>query len=151
MQELTRRMPPGGRLLGIDFGAVRIGIACCDPALRVASAVETLVRKSFADDAARLERIIQERRVFGLVVGWPLSMDGSENPRTQATRAFLRNLHKRSNIALPHCLWDERLTSSQVEKFLIDELDMTRAKRKKIVDQMAAVVILQSALDTLQA
>ena len=76
-------------------------------------------------------------------------MDGGENARTQATRAFIRNLHKRAEIELPHCLWDERLTSAQVEKFLIEGLDMTRAKRKKVVDQMAAVVILQSALDTL--
>ena len=149
MKELTHRMPPGGRFLGIDFGDARIGIACSDPALRVATAVETLVRKSFAEDAARLAKIIEERRIVGLVVGWPLSMDGGENARTQATRAFIRNLHKRAEIELPHCLWDERLTSAQVEKFLIEGLDMTRAKRKKVVDQMAAVVILQSALDTL--
>lgn len=150
MQELTRRMPPGGRLLGIDFGDARIGIASSDPALRVATAVETLKRETFAKDAKRLAEIIDERRVFGLVVGWPLSLNGEENARTQATRAFIRNLHKRGEIELPHCLWDERLTSSQVEKFLIEGADMTRAKRKKVVDQMAAVVILQSALDSLE-
>ena len=97
----------------------------------------------------RLQQIFEERDVRAIVLGWPLQMDGMPGPRCQATIAFARNLRTLAGIDLPTLLWDERLTSRMVEKFLIGDMDMTRGKRRKIVDQMAAVVILQSALDAL--
>lgn len=140
----------GDRLLGIDFGDRKIGIAVSDGLQSVASPVETLVRaKKFAIDASRLTAIIDEREIRGIVLGWPLQMDGTTGPRCQATIAFARNLKALAGIELPILLWDERLTSAMVEKFLINEMDMTRSKRRKVVDQMAAVIILQSALDAL--
>jgi len=140
----------GDRLLGIDFGDKKIGIAVSDGLQSVASPVETLVRaKKFSADAERLRQIIAERDVRGIVLGWPLQMDGSQGPRCQATIAFARNLRTLADIDLPILLWDERLTSAMVEKFLINDMDMTRNKRRKVVDQMAAVIILQSALDSL--
>ena len=140
----------GDRLLGIDFGDKKIGIAVSDGLQSVASPVETLVRaKKFSADADRLRQIIAERDIRGIVLGWPLQMDGSQGPRCQATIAFARNLRMLAEIDLPILLWDERLTSAMVEKFLINDMDMTRSKRRKVVDQMAAVIILQSALDAL--
>ena len=140
----------GDRLLGIDFGDKKIGIAVSDGLQSVASPIETLVRaKKFSADAERLRQIIAERDVRGIVLGWPLQMDGSQGPRCQATIAFARNLRTLADIDLPILLWDERLTSAMVEKFLINDMDMTRNKRRKVVDQMAAVIILQSALDAL--
>jgi len=140
----------GDRLLGIDFGDKKIGIAVSDGLQSVASPVETLVRaKKFSADADRLRQIIAERDIRGIVLGWPLQMDGSQGPRCQATIAFARNLRTLAEIDLPILLWDERLTSAMVEKFLINDMDMTRSKRRKVVDQMAAVIILQSALDAL--
>ena len=140
----------GDRLLGIDFGDKKIGIAVSDGLQSVASPVETLVRgKKFSADAERLREIIAQRDIRGIVLGWPLQMDGSQGPRCQATIAFARNLRTLAGIDLPILLWDERLTSAMVEKFLINYMDMTRNKRRKVVDQMAAVIILQSALDAL--
>ena len=140
----------GDRLLGIDFGDKKIGIAVSDGLQRVASPVQTLVRKKFGVDAEALRAIIDERDIKALVVGWPLQMDGTVGPRCQATIAYLRNLRTMAGIDLPTLLWDERLTSAMVEKFLINDMDMTRGKRRKVVDQMAAVVVLQSALDALE-
>ena len=141
----------GDRLLGIDFGDRKIGIAVSDGLQSIASPVETLIRaKKFAADAASLTTIIEEREIRGIVLGWPLQMDGSQGPRCQATIAFARNLRNLAGINLPTLLWDERLTSAMVEKFLINDMDMTRNKRRKVVDQMAAVIILQSALDVLK-
>ena len=138
----------GDRLLGIDFGDKKIGIAVSDGLQSIASPVETLVRgKKFAADADRLNQIIDERSIRAIVLGWPLQMDGTPGPRCQATIAFARNMRTLAGIDLPILLWDERLTSAMVEKFLINDMDMTRNKRRKVVDQMAAVIILQSALD----
>ena len=140
----------GDRLLGIDFGDKKIGIAVSDGLQSIASPVETLVRgKKFAADADRLNHIIDERSIRAIVLGWPLQMDGTPGPRCQATIAFARNMRTLAGIDLPILLWDERLTSAMVEKFLINDMDMTRNKRRKVVDQMAAVIILQSALDAL--
>ena len=116
----------------------------------VASPVETLVRgKKFADDVPRLQQIFEERDVRALCSAGRCRW--TERPARAARRPlpFARNLRTLAGIDLPTLLWDERLTSSMVEKFLIGDMDMTRGKRRKIVDQMAAVVILQSALDAL--
>ena len=139
-------LPPRGALIGLDLGTKTIGVATSDPDRRVATAVETIARKAFTADAARILALAAERNAVGVVLGLPVNMDGSEGPRAQSTRAFARNLARLT--ALPIALWDERLSTAAVERALIDA-DASRAKRKAVIDQHAAVFILQGALDRL--
>ncbi len=142
-------LPQRGRLLGLDVGEKTIGIAVSDSGRSIASPVETIARGKVAADAARLKTLIAERGAVGLVVGLPVNMDGSEGPRCQSVRAFARNMAAQG-IALPVAFWDERLSTAAVERFLIGEADMTRARRDRVVDKMAAAYILQGALDALR-
>jgi putative Holliday junction resolvase len=138
--------PARGALVGLDLGTKTIGVAVSDPDRRVAAGVETIARKNFTTDAARLLALASERRAVGVVLGLPINMDGSEGPRAQSTRAFARNL---SNLTeLPIGFWDERLSTAAVERELI-AADASRAKRAAVIDQHAAVYILQGALDRL--
>ncbi len=139
-------LPKGKRLLGLDLGTKTIGLALSDINLTVASSLETIQRKKFTPDAARLLDVIGKFDVGGLVFGWPLNMDGSEGPRTQATAAFMRNLAKLTEI--PMATWDERLSTAAVTRMLIDA-DASRARRGEVVDKLAASYILQGALDRL--
>ena len=143
-------MPAGTRLLGLDLGSKTIGLAVSDPGWAIASPVDTVRRTKFSKDAEVLERIIVERKVGGLVLGLPVNMDGSEGPRCQSTRQFVQNLFGRG-LDLPVAFWDERLSTSAVEKFLVNEADMTRKRRGEVVDKMAAAYILQGALDALRS
>ena len=135
-----------GALIGLDLGTKTIGVATSDPDRRLATAVETIARKTFSADAARELALAAERSAVGFVLGLPINMDGSEGPRAQSTRAFARNLAKLTE--LPISLWDERLSTAAVERALI-AADASRARRKAVVDQHAAVFILQGALDRL--
>lgn len=146
LTEAAPLLPPRGALIGLDLGTKTIGVAASDPERRVAAPVETVVRTKFSLDAARILALAAERRAAGFVLGLPINMDGSEGPRAQATRAFARNLAQQTE--LPIALWDERLSTAAVERALIDA-DVSRAKRKKVIDQHAAVFILQGALDRL--
>ena len=139
-------LPERGALIGLDLGAKTIGVAACDPDRRVATPVETIMRKRFALDAERILALAAERRAAGVVLGLPINMDGSEGPRAQSTRAFARNLAKLTE--LPIALWDERLSTAAVERALI-AADASRAKRKAVIDAHAAAYILQGALDRL--
>jgi putative holliday junction resolvase len=146
LAEAAAHLPPRGSLLGLDLGTKTIGVATSDPDRRLATAVETVARKAFTADAARLLALAKERNAGGFVLGLPINMDGSEGPRAQSTRAFARNLSKLTE--LPIALWDERLSTAAVERELI-EADVSRAKRAAVIDQHAAVFILQGALDRL--
>src|SRR5271169_4648333 len=139
-------LPERGALIGLDLGAKTIGVAVCDPDRRVATPVETIMRKRFALDAERILALAAERRAAGVVLGLPINMDGSEGPRAQSTRAFARNLAKLTE--LPIALWDERLSTAAVERALI-AANASRAKRKVVIDAHAAAYILQGALDRL--
>ena len=139
-------LPERGALIGLDLGTKTIGVASSDPDRRVAAPVETIARKRFGLDAARILELAAERRAAGLVLGLPINMDGSEGPRAQATRAFARNLAQLT--ALPIALWDERLSTAAVERALI-AADASRARRKAVIDAHAASYILQGALDRL--
>ncbi len=139
-------LPARGALIGLDLGSKTIGVAVSDPDRRLAAPVETIFRKRFNLDAARLFALASERRAVGFVLGLPLNMDGTEGARAQATRAFARNLAKLTE--LPIALWDERLSTAAVERALI-AADASRAKRKAVIDQHAAAYILQGALDRL--
>ena len=141
------RIPAGQRLLGLDLGEKTIGLALSDTLLTVASPFQTLKRGKFAADAARLDIIISEQGVGGLVVGLPLNMDGSDGPSAQSARAFGRNWSGRST--LPLAFWDERLSTSAVTRTLLDA-DASRKRRGEVVDKMAAAYILQVALDRLR-
>ena len=140
-------LPPGVALLGLDLGSKTIGLAVSDPAGMIASPLETIKRTKFTADADRLDTLIAERRVGGLVLGLPVNMDGSEGPRCQSSRQFARNLINQRGFALPIAFWDERLSTTAVQRVLIDQADMTRARRGEVVDKMAAGFILQGALD----
>jgi putative Holliday junction resolvase len=135
-----------GSLIGLDLGTKTIGVAVSDPDRRLATGVETVARKTFTSDAARLLALAAERKASGFVLGLPVNMDGSEGPRAQSTRAFARNFSRLTE--LPIALWDERLSTSAVERQLI-EADASRGKRSKVIDEHAAIFILQGALDRL--
>lgn len=135
-----------GALIGLDLGTKTIGVAVSDPDRRLATGVETITRKTFTADATRLLALARERGVTGFVLGLPINMDGSEGPRAQSSRAFARNLSRLTE--LPIAFWDERLSTAAVERQLI-EADVSRAKRDKVIDEHAAIFILQGALDRL--
>ncbi|MBS0245900.1 MAG: Holliday junction resolvase RuvX [Proteobacteria bacterium] len=135
-----------GALIGLDLGTKTIGVAVSDPDRKLATAVETVARKQFTADAARVIALATERKATGFVLGLPINMDGSEGPRAQSTRAFARNFSKLTD--LPIALWDERLSTAAVERDLI-AADMRRERRAEVIDQHAAMFILQGALDRL--
>src|SRR6266852_5322474 len=139
-------LPARGALIGLDLGTKTIGVATSDPDRRLATAVETIARKTFSADAKRMLALASERKAIGFVLGLPVNMDGSEGPRAQSARAFARNLAKLTEV--PIALWDERLSTAAVERALI-AADASRAKRKAVIDQHAASYILQGALDRL--
>ena len=141
-------LSPGARLLGLDLGEKTIGLALTDTLLTVATPMETLARGKFGADAAKIEKIVADQGVGGLVVGLPLNMDGSDGPSAQSARAFARNFAARAS-ALPVLLWDERLSTAAVTRTLIDA-DASRKRRGEVVDKMAAAYILQGALERLR-
>ncbi|MEL7299277.1 MAG: Holliday junction resolvase RuvX [Pseudomonadota bacterium] len=140
-------LPPGAPIAGLDLGTHTIGIALSDRRLSVATPLDTVRRKKFSQDAARLLATLAAREAAGIVLGLPRNMDGSEGPRCQATRAFARNLTALTD--LPITFWDERLSTVAAERALL-EADTTRKRRAEIIDQVAAAYILQGALDRLQ-
>jgi len=144
--EAAAHWPERGALVGLDLGTKTIGVAVSDPDRRLATGVETIQRKAFKADAARLLAIAAERSAVGFVLGLPINMDGSEGPRAQSTRAFARNLAQLTALAI--AFWDERLSTAAVERELIAQ-DVSRARRAEVIDQHAAIFILQGALDRL--
>jgi putative Holliday junction resolvase len=143
--EFASALPSGGKLAGLDVGTKTIGIAICDAGWHFAGPLETIRRTRFTQDLASLRRIVDQEHARGLVVGLPLSMDGSDSPRTQSVRAFARNL---APLELPLLLWDERWSTQAVERAMI-EADVSRARRAEKVDALAAAHILQGAIDAL--
>jgi putative holliday junction resolvase len=148
LEALFPLLKRGDRLLGLDLGTKTIGLALSDIEQRFASAMKTLARKKFRDDAEALLSITREHKVVAFVLGMPLNMDGSSGPRAQSTRAFARNLSALTD--LPILFWDERLSTVAAERTLI-EADMSRNKRTAVIDAAAAAFILQGALDRLRA
>jgi putative Holliday junction resolvase len=148
---LKAALPSGRRLMGLDVGAKTIGIAVSDLTLSLARPLDTIRRARFAGDAATLEAVAAQEAVGGLVVGWPVNMDGSEGPRCQSVKQFVANLEARGEPwrGLPTLLWDERLSTAAVTRTLI-EADASRARRAQVVDKLAAGYILQGVLDSLR-
>ncbi|MBY6081607.1 Holliday junction resolvase RuvX [Ruegeria arenilitoris] len=146
-EDFAAALPPMQALMGLDLGEKTIGVAVSDRMRGVASPLETVRRKKFKLDSARLLEIAADRGIGGIVLGLPMNMDGSEGPRCQSTRAFARNLSQLTDI--PIGFWDERLSTVAAEKALL-EADTTRKRRGQVIDHVAAGYILQGALDRLR-
>jgi len=148
IQEFKQSLPAYKAVLGFDYGAKRLGVAVSDLMRGIATSYKIIYRTSWENDLAEIKRIVQEKEIAGFVFGLPLQMNGQEGDIAKEVRDFAEKLCK--EIPLPILFWDERLSSSAVERFLIDEVDLSRAKRKKVLDSSAAAYILQGALDALQ-
>jgi putative holliday junction resolvase len=148
--DFAAALPPGRGLMGLDLGTKTIGVAVSDRLLSAASALETVKRVKFTEDAARLAVILAGRELCGIVLGLPANMDGSEGPRAQSTRAFARNLARLPAFdGVPIAYWDERLSTVAAERALL-EADTSRKRRAEVIDAVAAGYILQGALDRLR-
>jgi putative holliday junction resolvase len=148
IEELEAGLKAGQPLAGIDLGTKTIGIAVSDLGLSLATPRAMIPRKKFTQDAEALLAVLAREKAAGVVIGLPVNMDGSEGPRAQSTRAFVRNLSRMTD--LPFVFWDERLSTVAAERVLI-EMDVSRAKRAGRIDSAAAAFILQGALDRIQA
>lgn len=146
IEEFAPNLAPMQALMGLDLGTKTIGVAVSDLLLSVATPLETVKRKKFGVDAARLVEIIANRNIGGIILGMPRNMDGSEGPRAQSTRAFARNLAPL--VSVPIGFWDERLSTVAAERALL-EADTTRKRRAEVIDHVAASYILQGVLDRL--
>lgn len=142
---LREALPPGRRVLGIDLGSRTIGLALTDVSLMLASPFGSVARGKLGRNAAEIGEIVREQAVGALVAGLPLSLDGSFGPAARAASDWTQALAER--LSLPAALWDERLSSSAVNRVLIREADMSRSKRAQAVDKMAASYMLQGWLD----
>ena len=144
--DLAPRLARFDRLMGIDLGTKTIGLAVSDVGRQIATPLITIKRTKFQRDAAEMLAQVEKFGVAAFVMGLPLNMDGSEGPRVQATKAFVRSMA--ALTALPFAYWDERLSTAAVTRSLIEQ-DASRARRAEVVDRMAAAYILQGALDRL--
>ncbi|MBR0653746.1 Holliday junction resolvase RuvX [Plastoroseomonas arctica] len=145
LRDLRAALPRGQRLLGLDPGAKTVGIALSDVTLMLASPYAAIPRGKLKAMADEIARIASKEGAGGLVVGLPLSMDGTHGPAAQAATDWTLALSQA--CGLPAALWDERLSSAAVNRMLISEADMTRGKRAQVVDRAAAAYMLQGALD----
>ncbi len=131
--------------MGLDLGEKTIGVAVSDTTRLIASPLELIRKSKFTAEAERLFKLMDARKVSALIIGLPANMDGPEGPRAQSARAFARNLDRIRPVNV--AFWDERLSTSAVERFLIEDLDLNRKRRAEVVDRTAAAWILQGALD----
>jgi putative holliday junction resolvase len=145
LRDLRATLTRHQRLIGLDPGERTIGVALSDVGLSLASPYGSIKRGRLRDNAAEIVAIARKEGAGGLVVGLPLSMDGSIGPAAQAARDWALALSEA--IDLPATLWDERLSSVAANRFLIEQADLTRRKRAAAVDRMAAAWMLQAALD----
>lgn len=144
-QTLRSTVRRGESFMALDIGAKTIGVAVSDTTHMIASPRETIHRTKLMKDVERLRKIVSDDAIGGLVVGLPISMDGTEGPRCQATRDITAEIVRA--LELPATFWDERLSTSAVERVLIDGADASRKRRGEVVDKMAAGWILQGFLD----
>ncbi|WP_417524217.1 Holliday junction resolvase RuvX [Marinovum sp.] len=145
--DFARAVPPMTAIAGLDLGDKTIGVAVSDSFRSVATPLETIRRKKFGLDAARLQEILSNRQIGGVILGLPRNMDGSEGPRCQSTRAFARNFSRLWDG--PIGFWDERLSTVAAERALL-EADTSRKRRAEVIDHVAASYILQGVLDRMR-
>jgi putative holliday junction resolvase len=146
-KEFKAAIKPTGRLLGIDLGTKRIGIAISDTLQTIATPKEMIENIKFSHVCASVRKICDDEKILGIVIGLPKNINGTESKMSQSVKQFARNMHK--EIALPTLLWDERWSSVMAEKALI-EANVSRQNRVNKVDKVAASYILQGALDALK-
>ncbi|WP_295183547.1 Holliday junction resolvase RuvX [uncultured Brevundimonas sp.] len=146
--DLPAACPPDTPWMGLDLGEKTIGVAVSDSTRLIASPLELVRKSKFTQEAEHLFKLMAHRKVSALVIGLPANMDGTEGPRAQSCRAFARNLERLRPVNI--AFWDERLSTSAVERFLIEDLDLNRKRRAQVVDRTAAAWILQGALDRVQ-
>ncbi len=147
IKEFKKILPVNKAVLGFDFGEKRLGVAVSDLSKIVASSHKIIYRNSFDKDLSEIQNIIKEKEIGAIVYGLPLQMNGEEGYTAKLVREFADKIA--TQVDLPYFFWDERLSSSAVEGFLIKEFDLSRQKRKKILDASAASYILQGFLDAL--
>ena len=145
LRELLASLGDGQRVIGIDPGSKTIGLALSDVRRVLASPYGSLKRGKLTVNATEIAAIALREGAYGLIVGLPLSMDGSQGPAAQAARDWTHALSDATG--LPAALWDERLSSAAVNRLLIEEADLSRGKRAAVVDRAAAAWMLQAALD----
>ena len=145
--DLPAACPPGTAWFGLDLGEKTIGVAASDTSRMIASPIQLIHKSKFTLEAEQLFKLMSHRKISGLVIGLPTNMDGTEGPRAQSCRAFARNLNRLREI--PIAFWDERLSTAAVQRMMVAEHDLTRARRAELVDKTAAAWILQGALDRL--
>lgn len=146
IEQIEEWLAPGSTICGIDLGTKTIGIAISDQGLAFANPRAVIGRRKFAPDADELLNLFQRENVTVAAIGLPVNMDGSEGPRAQATRAFVRNMEMKTEC--PFVFWDERLSTVAAERALIEQ-DVSRKKRAGRIDSAAAAFILQGVLDRL--
>ena len=147
ISELIKTFPIGTRLLGLDVGKKNIGIAISDLGLKIASPNSSLKRTKLKKDIEFLEQIVLDKNIGGLICGLPINLDGSEGKACQSIRQFARDVN--TGLSIDISFSDERLSTVAVERVLIQEANLSRKRRSQVVDKVAAVYILQSALDYL--
>ena len=148
LDQLKAAAQANRRILGLDMGSKTIGLAVSDVTHMIATPLETIKRTRFSKDLESLNQIIIKHDIGALIIGMPISMDGTEGPRCQSTRQFAANVGQA--VDLPIGFLDERLSTVAVERVLIEDVDMTRKRRGEVIDKAAAAYILQGALDFLK-
>ncbi len=148
IKEFKTGLPVRKAVLGIDYGSKRMGLAGSDLSCTIATPYKILYRREISADMAELRKIMAEKEIGAVVMGLPLQMNGEEGEIAAEVRKFAAILEE--NFKFPVLLWDERLSSSAMENFLIKEADLSRKKRAKVLDASAAAYILQGALDALK-
>ncbi len=145
--EFKTALKPHTAILGFDYGEKRLGIAVSDLLWMVATPDKTIFRTTLRQDISAIEHLVKEREIGAFVYGLPLQMNGEEGETAKAVRNFAAEVYK--SIPLPYTFWDERLSSKAMENFLIKEADLSRTKRKQVLDSSSAAYILQGLLDRL--
>lgn len=147
LQEFKQQLKPHTAILGFDYGEKRLGVASSDLLWMVATAQKTIFRTNIKEDIKLIKKLAEEKEAGGIIYGLPLQMNGEEGDTAAMVRKFADNVYK--ELPLPFTFWDERLSSQAMETFLIKQVDMSRSKRKQILDSSSAAYILQGALDAM--
>lgn len=147
LQEFKQQLKPHTAILGFDYGEKRLGVASSDLLWMVATAQKTIFRTNIKEDIKLIRKLAEEKEAGGIIYGLPIQMNGEEGVIATAVRKFADNVYK--ELPLPYTFWDERLSSRAIESFLIKQVDMSRSKRKQILDSSSAAYILQGALDAM--
>ena len=150
LKDILDIRPEKTRLLGLDIGTKTIGLALSNPEQTIATPLKTINRTKFTKDIDQLNQVIKDYEAGGYVLGYPVNMDGTEGPKCDAVKSFAHEMLNYPQIFGTNpwiSLWDERLSTSVMHDFLIEQADLSRSRRGDVIDKLAAQHILQGALD----